>query len=582
MKYFSIISLVLLAFLSRNLQAAEPSAIKPTHQSAAEAWEPVVLGPRQGGVILLPDGKLLRFTTKGLGDKRFQNFVVTSADGGATWSEPEFAYEGPPASLPLRDADGELHVFPMQVRLEDPEARKQIAINYFIDIWHVRSRNGGTTWDKPKVIFEGYVGSINNVLQLSNGRIILPFAAWIGGRPTGPPNGANEVTCMYSDDGGDSWQQSPSRLTAPCYTDFNGSGYGACEPVLLELKDRSVFMLARTETGRLYQSHSPDGVHWEPLTPSPFLSTDAPAGLLRLPDDRILMFWNSCEKPLRVDGSDGVYGGRDALHCAISSDDGKTWQGFREIYRDPTRNNSPPQSGDRGTAYPMPYLGPNNKVIVMAGQGRAGATVAFDPNWLLATEDSDDFSAGLDRWSVFKHFGQAKRWWRDRVQGPELVDHPDIADKKVLHIRRPDDKSPDGAVWNFPMSRSGQLTLRVRLNKDFQGASISLNDRFFNPTDPQAIEQAAVVLPIQSDGHISIANKLDLDRWHTLAFRWDLDQNTCVLTIDDQKKIYLKPTYRDLPGINYVQIRSTATEIDTAGMYLDSVDVKIDPTAANP
>ena len=187
--------------------------------------------------------------------------------------------------------------------------------------------------------------------------------------------------------------------------------------MLIELKDGRVYMLARTETGRLYESYSHDGgVNWEPLRPSRFLGTDAPAAFLRLPDERILLFWNGCEKPGRV-GKDGVYGGRDIVHAAISDDECQTWRGFREVYRDPTRNDTPPRTGDRGMAYPMPYLAPNGKVIVMTGQGRAGATFTFDPDWLLETEAQDAFENGLEDWSVFKPFGPRGAWWRDHVQG---------------------------------------------------------------------------------------------------------------------------------------------------------------------
>ncbi len=534
---------------------------------------PVVLGERQGGAILLPDGRLKRFVSEGAGEPNaYKNYSLTSSDGGITWGNRRFEYEGPRANLPLLDKDGEYHVFPMVARLE--EGKKEIAVTYFIDIWHVKTRNAGTTWDEPQRIFEGYVGSINNVTQLGNGRIIVPFAKWIGGRPQGPPTGANVTTCVHSDDGGETWSLSPAELTAPCYTDFNGSGYGACEPVIIELKDGRVYMLARTETGMLYESYSPDGVHWDPLRPSRFLSTDAPAALIRLPDDRILLFWNGCEKPPRHNG-DGVYGGRDVLHAAISSDECRTWQGFREVYRDPTRNESPQKTGDRGTAYPMPYLAPNGKVLVMAGQGRSGATFIFDPDWLLETHAEDDFSNGLDGWSVFKHFGPAERWWRDRTQGAVLVDHPDRPGAKALHIRRPDDKSGDGAVWNFPMGRRGALTLRLKLQEGFGGAVISLLDRFFNPTDVRGDDEAILTLPIQPDGHVSLGNAFSVGEWHTLRFEWDLANRTCVVRVDGDPTAYLKPNYRQPLGINYVRIRSTAEGVDEAGLLLESVTADV-------
>jgi lysophospholipase L1-like esterase len=567
---------VLVAWLAAQREEQPPKA---QQSSLADVFAPQVIGPRQGGVILLPDQSMLRFTTTGLGDNRYHNFIIRSTDGGESWSEPEFAYEGPPASLPLLDAEGELHVFPMLARDESGDDRRDIAVNYFIDIWHVRTLNGGTKWSTPKRIFEGYVGSINNITQLRNGRIVLPFAAWIGGRPQGPPIGANEITCLFSDDGGETWQESNTRLTAPCYTEFNGSGYGACEPVLIELNDGRVYMLARTETGRLYESYSADGASWEPLRPSQFLSTDAPAGFIRLDDGRIVMFWNGAEKPTRVDVGGGygggVYGGRDTLHAVISDDDGRTWCGRREIYLDPTRNESPQRTGDRGTAYPMPYHAPDGKVIVMAGQGRSGATVLFDPDWLLESRHADDFSKGLDSWSVFKHFGKPERWWRDRVQGAELVDHPDRVGTKVLHVRRPDAKPGDGAMWNFPMGSRGELTVRVRLQEGFQGASLSLLDRFFNPADDRAETEAGIVLPIAPDGGVSIAHKLAFDTWHSLVFTWDLDAKTCRVTIDDETSLYLKPAYRDLPGLNYLRIRSTANDIDRAGLLVESVSVEV-------
>lgn len=539
---------------------------------AEESGAPVVVGKRFGGAVLMPDGSMIRFVSDSV-DGETHNFTLRSTDGGHSWTGKTFAYAGPPASLPLLDSDGELHVFPRKLR-QTGEPRK-IAINYFIDVWHLKSRNNRTEWTEPKRIFEGYVGSVNCVTQLSSGRIIVPFAEWIGGRPTGPPTGANVVTCVYSDDGGETWEKSDAQLTAPRYTDFNGSGYGACEPVIIELKDGRIYMLARTETGRLYESYSNDGVNWDPLTPSRFLGTDAPANFLRLDDGRMLLFMNACEKPTRHNG-DGVYGGRDVLHAAISDDEGKTWHGFREVYRDPTRNESPPKDGDRGTAYPMPYRAPDGQVLVMTGQGRAGATVMFDPDWLLATHAEDDFSEGLDRWSVFKHFGPAERWWRDRTQGAVLVPHPDDESKHVLHVRRPDEKSGDGAVFNFPMGQSGALTMRVQLRSGFSGASIALMDRFFNPTDERAEVEAPFCLWIKDDGHISMRNALDMDRWYTLRFEWNLATRTCVVYVDDEATVYLKQAYREPMGVNYVRIRSTAEQIDNAGLLIESVSVDID------
>src|SRR5437867_12808604 len=76
-------------------------------------------------------------------------------------------------------------------------------------------------------------------------------------------------------------------------------------------------------TGYLYEAFSRDGIHWGEPRPSPFYTSTGPAGLLRVPDGKILVFWNNCELPPRLDAV-GVYGGRDALHAAVSEDEGRT------------------------------------------------------------------------------------------------------------------------------------------------------------------------------------------------------------------------------------------------------------------
>ena len=75
--------------------------------------------------------------------------------------------------------------------------------------------------------------------------------------------------------------------------------------------------------------------------------------------------------PPRADGA-GVYGGRDALHIAVSEDEGKTWRGFREIYLDHRRNDNPAKNGDRGTAYPLAAYTNDGRIVVLAGQGKGG------------------------------------------------------------------------------------------------------------------------------------------------------------------------------------------------------------------
>jgi hypothetical protein len=412
--------------------------------------------------------------------------------------------------------------------------------------------------------------------QLPGGRIMAPFGAWIPNRPTGPPTGANVVTAILSDDAGDTWQQSPARLTSPCMADYNGSNYGACEPVVIKLADGALWMLMRTQTGFLYESTSDDdGLTWRDAGPSRFHASTGPPGLTRLGDGRIVLFWNNCEMPPKVDGA-GVYGGRDALHAAISDDEGQTWHGFREVYCDPYRNDTPPKSGDRGTAYPFGAYDAQGYVMLVSGQGRGRRNfVRFDPDWLMAASRSDDFSNGLDGWHVFKPFGPATGYWRDRTVGPVLVAHPDDANKRVLHVRRLDEKPADGATWNFPSGRRGQLTLRMMFREGFAGASISLGDRMFEPTDDAGERLAMFRVQIDSQGHVDADHGLALDTWQTLTLAWDLDASICMLSTPDWQ-VDVPPQHTTTSGLCYLRLRSTAETVDHLGYLVDEVEAKVD------
>jgi hypothetical protein len=536
---------------------------------------------------------------------------IRSDDDGSTWGQPrvEFPFDEPRAGVPLAfvDRDGRLHAFLLVRR----GTGSRPTVDYFYDIWHNRTTPDRRQWEQPKHIFEGYVGALNGVAQLAGGRIVLAQQFWVPGRTSAPPTGSHVVTANYSDDGGATWQLAPGRLTAPCYPDYIGSNYGACEPVVLALKDSRAWMLLRTQTGFLYQSFSPDGVDWSPAAPTAFRSSNSPANVVRLPDGRIVLFWNNCENPSRVDGAP-VYTTRDALHAAVSRDDGKTWRGFREVHRDPYRNEPPPKRGDRGTAYPFSTVTGDGKVLLATGQGRGRtALLRIDPDWLEATHHEDDFSGGLDGWSVFKPFGPASGYWRNRTQGPQLVDPPDkggansplkkgtvplgggrnIGENrrsqrdsplfqraaKVLHIRRPDDKAGDEAVWNFPAGRRGRLVVRLMLQAGFAGARIALADRFIPPGDPVAEELAVFRLTIDSDGRLEGGPQLAPGRWYTLAFDWDLGDGRCGVLLDGAPSTALARVNRQSDAVSYLRLASTAEELDRAGCFVERVSVDVHP-----
>ena len=474
--------------------------------------------------------------------------------------------------------DGEVKSVTVRNEVLDRETAAKVGLPRYLNVW-IQRANAQQAFE-PLMTWRGYNGSQMEYQQLSNGRLLVPHGSFQPHGRTVPPIGRHKTVIEYSDDGGATWSLSPSELTSPCYVGFNGSNEGACEPAFEELRDGRVWMLMRTQAGFLYESFSSDkGTTWTPARASRFNTSTGPPNIMRHRNGWLVVCWNNCEMPPRHDG-EGVYGGRDALHIAVSGDDGETWRGFREIYLDHRRNDNPASSGDRGTAYPLAAFTSDGTIVVLAGQGAGGRNpILVDLDWITATKAECDFADGLEQWSVYKHHGPAKRWWRARAVGCELIPHPSEPDRRCLHVRKSDDLPADGAVWNFPNGWKGSLTARVLIRRGFRGAMISLNDRFFDPVNDAGEEFAVFQAAISSEGRIGSVT-LPPNEWTDLRFDWDLAKQTCSLFVNNQSAGALPLLHQTLNGLSYIRLRSTADEIDTAGFLLDRVKVSITAPSA--
>lgn len=547
------------------------SALSPKSASCAEPSATAVPAPsfvtdlkEVARLVRLPDGRLLAVFQRNTkeGPELSGRY---SRDNGMTWEDAETLMPIPKEDAgfgspePLVDRDGELHVFLLK-------ARKKMPSGLDIDIWYVRSFDGRTRWQPPRRIWEGYTGSLNCVIQMRSGRIVLPFSyktnrTWAErgeGFDAFTYMGTFDSTVLYSDDGGTTWRESatPLKVLAP-----DLGTYGAIEPVVVELSDGRVWMLIRTQHGRFYESLSDDGATWTKPRPTRILSSDSPAGLVRLDDGGIVMFWNNC---LRFPYA---YGGRHVLHGAISADDGKTWRGFREIARNPRRHEPPPPRGDHGATYPIPCTVNDGKVITTTGLPSPNFNLYVDPAWLYETSRTEDFQHGLEEWSVFG------------VKGVDLAPHPQQADRQLLSIRKTDADWPAAAVWNFPAGKKGLLRLRLLLKPGFAGARIGITDHFSVPFDELDQFQNLFHLPIAADGSIDSKTKLPIDRWVDVAFDWDNDERRCDVSVDGRPAGTLRQT-RETLGACYLRLVSTAERTDEAGLLVEKVEANVSGDAA--
>jgi len=325
----------------------------------------------------------------------------------------------------------------------------------------------------------------------------------------------------------------------------------------LQLKDGRVWMLIRTQRGRFYESFSDDGSKWSRPQPSKLISSDAPAGLLRLKDDSILLFSNAC---LRYPYG---YGGRYVLHVAISKDEGKTWRGYREVARDPSRNEPESLSGDYGVAYTFPILLADGKVLFSnwVEEGAVRNFRLFDPRWIYETRQAADFASGIDDWSVFGS------------KGVGLESDPDNSGMKVLSIRKAEKDWPAGAAWNFPVGSKGELKIQLKLRSDFKGTLLGLTDYFSVPWDMEDQFYNAFNLWIPADGRIFPNFVLASERWYQIAFGWDTAGRKCRVLVDGKLAGVMESNRRS-SGINYLRLRSVAEEPD-GGLQVRAVSADV-------
>jgi hypothetical protein len=243
--------------------------------------------------------------------------------------------------FPLVSPDGTLHVFVIRFyKLGGDWAEESRSHAVML---HYASKDDGKTWDGPHDVDFGknYTGSLNSVIALQDGRLILPLSC-----PSDAFQGRSVCVTTVSDDNGDNWKPGGQEIIVP---DGDQPGHpGALEPVILELSDGRIWMIIRTQTGYFYETFSEDrGMSWTSPVKTGIQAPNAPASLCRLGDGSILMSWNDLGSyPDDPGGSRRQY-----LHVARSTDEGRNFGPAIEVARR--------RSGDAwDTNVAYPYLTP--------------------------------------------------------------------------------------------------------------------------------------------------------------------------------------------------------------------------------
>jgi len=457
--------------------------------------------------------------------------VMRSRDGGLTWSAAETAFPLPGkayyAIQVLEAADGALHAV-VHILGEGPGGYR----GRLYEVYHAWKDAGAVAWTPPRKVVPGYVGSIRGFTALRSGRIVLAVARAVTEREqapaAGPDRGWNDTYVYFTDDAGATWTQSPDVLSLEL-AGKNVTRYGAIEPVLLERRDH-VWMLVRDRGGRLWESRSPDGARWAGLTRTELVSSDSPAGLLRLRDGRIVLFVNACQN--WSNPRSYAMGGREVLQAAISRDEGATWRGFREVLHETLGTGR----GDRGTAYPSAVENAAGKIVFASGQGEGKrAIVMFDPAWLEEQEVRDDLSCGPVGWTQYGSDGLRVE---PREGGGRALVIPVTAE------------AGGGALWSFPSAVSGEIVLQVQAPAGGSAVRLVLTDHFNRIDDGKAAANAVFAVDLGG----SLASRPA--GWVKVQVAWrDTTQGGVATVSIDGVAVGTTPAQRAAPwGVNYLRL----------------------------
>ena len=328
------------------------------------------------GIERTPKGRLWACWVAG-GDSPKAFFVLaTSDDDGETWSKPRLVVDAHSKNLP-RDRSvlvGNLWT--------DPLGRLWLFFDQSMEMFDGRAGVWAAVcddpdaenpvWSTPRRIWHGV--TLNKPTVLASGEWMLPisldqrdgsgpgeqvmFGPFKGlFKELDPFRGAN---VFVSADKGATWQRRGAvRFPNP---DWH-------EHMIVERKDKSLWMLARTAKGIMQSTSTDGGRTWaEPTEPPGIRQPNARFHVRRLASGRLLLVKHGD----RLDAHEG----RVQLSGWLSDDDGATWQGGLVL------------DERKGISYPDGFQAPDGTIYISYDRNRA-----TDGEILLARFTEDDVLA---------------------------------------------------------------------------------------------------------------------------------------------------------------------------------------------
>lgn len=556
-------------------------------------------------MVYLPDGEIRHY-----GFKNKKMIYIASRDCGLSWQEFPVP-KGCPGACVQSPWSGDW------ITMLDIH---EYATEFFLDADALGLKKGFRVYRSSTGIDGKFTSTL--VTELNHGTVRMPMPLrsrkrWVVPCQYRQKDGKHDLVVFYSDDDGKTWKRIvlgtiPEHEAIAPHQGVRWQNHGI-EPSIVELSDGRLWIIIRTSQDNHYQAFSDDGGEtWTKPEPSRFYGTITMPTFFRLNDGRIILFWCNTTPLPELDhdkqpeltkwerqglGED-LFTNRDAFHAAISADEGKTWTGFREVLLNERRNDADFRTSggnsyclDKSVHQSQAFELPEGKVLVSVGQHpKCRRLIIFDPEWLNEKDRKDEFHLGLDSWCTFQFVkgiaGNMKKisghCSYNRRPGAQLVPDPDGESREVLQIaRHPDPRLVDeqeGAVWNFPAGKAGEVRITLRLSKGGQGIRICLMDRFFCPTDSVARNYAQYAIEIDGKGQIKgTKNILKPDVWHELVIKWtDSKKKEAKFCLGKKGAMLSTPLiYPSENGISYLHLQSTAKKADYCGTLIREVSAKV-------
>jgi len=151
----------------------------------------------------------------------------------------------------------------------------------------------------------------------------------------------------------------------------------------------------------------------------------------------------------------------------------------------------------------------------------------FRPEFLGNTALVEDFSRGLGRSCALAQ------------EGAQAVADPDGDQGRVFRLTKPKPERAAAACLNFPFGVQGELSLVLRIEKDFQGAQVALTDFFALPGVPRdgcfpfrIVPGGRIELNGSRGSWLPTPGDLVPGRWHKIKLAWDCQAHRAVLGLD--------------------------------------------------